>query len=65
VSKWNLKNKVVLSAGAIALLPFLSSSTRTQDTGESLFKGKCAMCHGLQQFHRMRFAFPSFTLIAF
>jgi cytochrome c6 len=47
VSKWNLENKVVLSAGAIALLLFLSPSTRAQDTGESLFKGKCAMCHGL------------------
>jgi mono/diheme cytochrome c family protein len=46
VSKWNLRNNLVLSAAVIAWLLFLSSSTRAQNTGESLFKGKCAMCHG-------------------
>jgi mono/diheme cytochrome c family protein len=46
VTKWNLKSNVVLSATVIALLLFLSYSARAQDTGEALFKGKCAMCHG-------------------
>jgi cytochrome c6 len=46
VTKWNLKNNVALSAGTFALLLFLGSSASAQDTGEALFKGKCAMCHG-------------------
>jgi cytochrome c6 len=28
------------------LVLFLSSPARGQETGESLFKAKCAMCHG-------------------
>jgi cytochrome c6 len=46
VSKWNLMNNVVLCTGAIALFLFLGSAAVAQDTGETLFKGKCAMCHG-------------------
>jgi len=46
VSKWDLVNKVVLCAGATALSLFLSSNAGAQDTGETIFKGKCAMCHG-------------------
>jgi mono/diheme cytochrome c family protein len=28
------------------LLFFLNSPVKAQDTGETVFKGKCAMCHG-------------------
>lgn len=37
---------IVLSVGAIGLVLFLSLPGRAQETGESLFKAKCAMCHG-------------------
>jgi mono/diheme cytochrome c family protein len=40
------KNKLVLSAGAIGLILFLGFPASAQETGESLFKAKCAMCHG-------------------
>jgi mono/diheme cytochrome c family protein len=38
--------KVVLVSAAIALLFVLGLPATAQDTGEALFKGKCAMCHG-------------------
>jgi mono/diheme cytochrome c family protein len=37
---------IVLGSGAIGLVLFLSLPGRAQETGESLFKAKCAMCHG-------------------
>jgi mono/diheme cytochrome c family protein len=40
------KNKLLLVAGTIGLALMLGSPTKAQETGESLFKGKCAMCHG-------------------
>jgi mono/diheme cytochrome c family protein len=39
-------HKLVLVAGTIGLILILGSSARGQETGESLFKSKCAMCHG-------------------
>ncbi len=39
-------HKLVLVAGTIGLILFLGSPARAQETGESLFKAKCAMCHG-------------------
>ncbi|MGB9464727.1 MAG: cytochrome c [Candidatus Acidiferrum sp.] len=39
-------HKLVLIAGTIGLILFLGSPARAQETGESLFKAKCAMCHG-------------------
>lgn len=42
----NHAKKLVMGVGAIALVLFLSLSGRAQETGESLFKAKCAMCHG-------------------
>ncbi len=36
--------KLMLVAGTIGLL--LGSPISAQETGESLFKAKCAMCHG-------------------
>ena len=42
----DFKNRVVLGATAIALLLFFGLPATAQETGESLFKGKCAMCHG-------------------
>jgi mono/diheme cytochrome c family protein len=44
--KRNCINKVVLAAGTFALLLLLGLPAKAQETGESLFKGKCAMCHG-------------------
>lgn len=38
--------KVMLGAAAAGLMLLLSSSARAQETGESLYKAKCAMCHG-------------------
>lgn len=38
--------RVMLGAAAAGLMMLLSSSVRAQETGESLFKAKCAMCHG-------------------
>ena len=42
----NFKDRVVWGAIAIALLLFFGLPATGQETGESLFKGKCAMCHG-------------------
>ncbi len=38
--------KLMWVAGAIGLLLLLGLPIRAQETGESLFKAKCAMCHG-------------------
>ena len=42
----NCRHKLVLVAGTIGLILFLGAPARAQETGESLFKAKCAMCHG-------------------
>jgi mono/diheme cytochrome c family protein len=39
-------NRLALWAGTIGLILFLGSPARAQETGESSFKAKCAMCHG-------------------
>jgi len=39
-------HKLALVAGTIGLILFLGSPAGAQETGESLFKAKCAMCHG-------------------
>jgi mono/diheme cytochrome c family protein len=36
----------VLVAGTMALILFFGWRAGAQETGESLFKAKCAMCHG-------------------
>jgi|SRR5580704_5269300 cytochrome c oxidase cbb3-type subunit 3 len=38
--------RFLLVAGTIGLIMVLGSPTKAQETGESLFKSKCAMCHG-------------------
>lgn len=38
--------QVTLCAGFVASLLLLGVRASAQETGESLFKGKCAMCHG-------------------
>ena len=38
--------EVILCAGSMAGLFLLGVRASAQETGESLFKGKCAMCHG-------------------
>jgi cytochrome c6 len=42
----NYRHKLMLVAGTIGLILFLGWPARAQETGESLFKAKCAMCHG-------------------
>jgi mono/diheme cytochrome c family protein len=42
----NYRYKLMLVAGTIGLILFLGAPARAQETGESLFKAKCAMCHG-------------------
>ena len=39
-------HKLMLVTGIIGLILFLGAPTKAQETGESLFKAKCAMCHG-------------------
>jgi len=39
-------NKLLLVAGSIGLAMVVGSPAKAQETGESLFKSKCAMCHG-------------------
>jgi mono/diheme cytochrome c family protein len=39
-------NKILLGAAALALLLFFGLPATAQETGERLFKAKCAMCHG-------------------
>lgn len=38
--------KLMLSAGTIGFILFSGAFARAQETSESLFKAKCAMCHG-------------------
>lgn len=38
--------KLMLGAGAMGMLLLLGLPARAEETGESLFKGKCGMCHG-------------------
>jgi mono/diheme cytochrome c family protein len=40
------RNKFVLATGTIGLFLFIVLPSRAQETGESLYKAKCAMCHG-------------------
>jgi cytochrome c6 len=44
MSRWE---KLIAEVGAITLVVFLLGvPARAHETAESLFKGKCAMCHG-------------------
>ncbi len=38
--------RLMLGIGTISIAFLLGFPARAQETGESLFKGKCAMCHG-------------------
>ena len=38
--------KLLLAAGALGMLLLFGSPLKAQETGETLFKGKCGMCHG-------------------
>lgn len=38
--------KLMIGAAAVGFVLLLGLPTRAQETGESLFKGKCGMCHG-------------------
>jgi mono/diheme cytochrome c family protein len=40
------RKELVLGVGTIGLVLLLNFPARGQGTGESLFKAKCAMCHG-------------------
>ena len=42
--RWGKLIGSAVTLGGLLLL--LSSPVKAQETGESLFKGKCAMCHG-------------------
>ena len=42
----NRFGKLMLGMGTIGVTFLLGLPARTQETGESSFKGKCAMCHG-------------------
>lgn len=44
--KWASLKNVVLGTAAIVVIILLDHPARAQETGESLFKSKCAMCHG-------------------
>jgi mono/diheme cytochrome c family protein len=39
-------NKLLLGMGAIGVILLLGLPARAQETPETLFKGKCGMCHG-------------------
>jgi len=41
-----LMKKAVVGSAAISFLLVLGLPARAEETGDSLFKGKCAMCHG-------------------
>lgn len=44
---WTVGGKLLLSAAVAMGMIFLAGpSAHAQETGESLFKSKCAMCHG-------------------
>lgn len=38
--------KTLLGLGTVAVAGMMAAPARAQETGESLFKAKCAMCHG-------------------
>ena len=40
------RHRVVWALAALGLIFLSGASARAQETGESLFKSKCAMCHG-------------------
>lgn len=40
------RHRLIVVGEIIGLILFFGWSTRAQETGESLFKAKCAMCHG-------------------
>ncbi len=40
------RKKLIASAGTIAVVLLLGLPAGAEETGESLFKGKCGMCHG-------------------
>jgi cytochrome c len=42
----NRFGRLMLAMGTIAVAFLLGHPARAQETGESLFKGKCAMCYG-------------------
>ncbi len=42
----NCARRFGLGTAAIGLILLFGSAARAQETGESVFKGKCAMCHG-------------------
>ena len=42
----NLTRMWLISMLAAVLIAFCAGSTRAQSAGETLFKSKCAMCHG-------------------
>ena len=42
----NYGTKLAMWAGTIGLILYVGSPARAQETGEGLFKAKCAMCHG-------------------
>jgi cytochrome c6 len=42
----NKISRLMFGAAAIGLVLFFCSPASAQETGESLFKAKCAMCHG-------------------
>lgn len=39
-------SKLILGISSLGAILLLSPTVRAQETVESLFKGKCAMCHG-------------------
>ena len=41
-----LRHRLIVVGEIIGLILFFGLSTKAQETGESLFKAKCAMCHG-------------------
>ena len=38
--------KLILSISVLGMVLVMGSPARAEESGESLFKGKCAMCHG-------------------
>lgn len=46
VTKTTSLNKLLLGMGAIGVILLLCLPARAQETPETLFKGKCGMCHG-------------------
>jgi cytochrome c6 len=42
----NGPRKFIFIVGTVGLILFFGAASGAQETGESLFKAKCAMCHG-------------------